>query len=401
MKYFKFFFDFKRSSNLSDEIIKFYLYDLSFAKHSVLSNLDALRQNIDHYFTVFGGLIQLKTDQLESIVSQLILSKDSNQLSKFTSLLDLLTKYIGFFISMLQSIEMDSFGKKVFEVFNCSGQTVDFIANNLSKNILRIIEFVANLKTVTKNIDSLFFLNLKNINWTGLVMIDRLNAFLSLFFRLYRLSCDAYEQISKYFDHKHWDFVLCYLTELAQCLDPSGNAHLYLVFCSYSNLLNRVTQTVNQSISQTVTNNKNVYSEWSGFFEKEIFDKLLLHYVNLVEQKKSDNELVVLRNLVLESLGSAVTQISFERLQNNKLEVRLNVLDVDLEVISLSPTGTKKIPVISLNDKLISVINIFVPMLRDELACVQWNAYRILRTVMNEVNRFYQDQPMNDSMVIF
>lgn len=387
--------------NSSDEIIKFYLYDLSFAKHSVLSNLDGLRQNIDHYFAVFGDLIQLKTNQLESIVSQLILSKDSNQLSQFNSLLDLLTKYIGFFISMLQSIELDFLGKKVYEVFNSSGQTVDFIAKNLSKNILRIIEFVAKLKTATKNIDSLFFLNLKNINWNSLVMIDRLNSFLSLFFRVYRLGCNAYEQISKYFDDKHWDFVLCYLTELAQCLDPSRNAHLYLVFCSYSNLLNRLTQTVNQVVTQTAANNKNVYSEWSGFFEKEIFDKLLLNYVNLVEQKKSDDDLVVLQNLVIESLGNAVAQISFERLHANQLEVRLNVLDIDLEGISLSPTGTKKIPVISLNDKLVSVINIFVPMLRDELACVQWNAYRILRTVMNEVNRFYQDQPMNDSIVSF
>lgn len=144
--------------------------------------------------------------------------------------------------------------------------------------------------------------------------------------------------------------------------------------------------------NRTGTYPQSVHADWNGFFSKEIFDPLLILYVKMSESylvgERADSSNYTSR-LVVEKLGNVVSQISFERLQLNELEPKLNVLDFDMANLGLD-VSVKKSSVIFLNDKLKTVLNYLVPNLRHHQASIQLSSYKILRTLMNEMSRFYE-----------
>ena len=52
--------------SISEVESKFYLYDLPFAKYSVVNNLNKVEQSLDFYYGLFANLIEQLTMQLQS-----------------------------------------------------------------------------------------------------------------------------------------------------------------------------------------------------------------------------------------------------------------------------------------------------------------------------------------------
>lgn len=160
------------------------------------------------------------------------------------------------------------------------------------------------------------------------------------------------------------------------------------MFASYLKMVDLLSRCMDYRVrdNRTSTYPRSIYSDWNGFFSKEIFDPLFVLYVAMCSGRDK-----VDYSVVLERLCNVVAQISFERLELNELEPNLNVLDLDLDgALILNSGGGKKTPVLFLNDRIKTVINYLVPNLRNELACVQMSSYRVLRTVMKEMSRFYE-----------
>lgn len=389
----------KRIANISDDLAKFYLYDLSFAKHSVLSNLKGLGENVDHYYSLFGSLIEFTVEQIASVANQMIQSSNTSP-SQLNSLLDLLTKYVGFYLDLLKTDSSSPLKDSIYQTFNCSYKTLEFLETRLSKSLRRVIELMIELKESTKKTwkERMFFLDPNSVEWSDLDMLDKLNSFLTIFFIDFRLgvpNADFPQQLSGFLSEKHWDFILCYVAEVVQRLDPVKNTDFRLIYVRFSNLVDSLVRCIEYRVrdNRTSTYPKSVFSDWNGFFAKETYDQLLVYFVALAESAENStgdqNEEIL--NVLLEKLGNAVASIPFERLQLNALETRLNVLDLNLDT---------KLPVIFLNDKLKTVINYLVPLLTSRLACVQWSSYRIMRTIMREINRFYELKPTDQASVI-
>ena len=135
------------------------------------------------------------------------------------------------------------------------------------------------------------------------------------------------------------------------------------------------------------------------FLKRDIFDKLLVYYGNLVDQEKT-NEDINLMQEVFERLDNSIAIVSFEKFQLNKLETRLKVLDFDQDHINASTTN-RKIPVIFLSDKIKSLFNYFVPMVKDRRACIQLTSYKILRKIMREISLFYEIKPIFKVIIFY
>jgi hypothetical protein len=168
---------------------------------------------------------------------------------------------------------------------------------------------------------------------------------------------------------------------------------------SYSSTLDGLCRCMEYRVRDNRTSSypASIHSDWNGFFSKEIFDPLLVLFAQLCERTSDENrsnELLLVT--VLERLGNIVAQIPFERLQLNELEPRLNVLDLDLNVLGLNSAAasSKKLPVLTLTDAVKTLFNYFVPLLRHRLAFVQIASYRVLRAVMKEMSRFYDIRPV-------
>lgn len=220
--------------------MKFYLYDLSFAKQSVIGNLDSLSQNIDHYYSLFSGLLETTIGRLQFVASQLKSTNDivelAQNLSQFNTLIDLTTKYAGFYMSMLRgdgALQVDEhLEARIRDIFNSSQTTLEFIRANLSSGLLKVIEIMIDLKASITNSKMFspagyfFYFDPSNssrfgddFEWLSMVLLDKLNSLLSLLFVDYRLhvtNANFVQQLSQYLKEKHWDFILCYSAELAQ-----------------------------------------------------------------------------------------------------------------------------------------------------------------------------------------
>lgn len=207
------------------------MYDLSFAKHSVISNLDVLGQNIDHYYSLFTDLLKSTIERLESLMNQPVLK--THLVAKFNVLMDLLTKYIKFYLSLLRGeVEDSSMSAKIHEVFNTSERTLDFIRNELSQTFLTVIGMFMRLKLAcssTSRSGYLFYFDpaSNQQEWQNIVMLDKLNSFLSLLFVDFRLglpNANFNQQLSQFLkESKHWDFLLCYTAEVSQKLSSIKN----------------------------------------------------------------------------------------------------------------------------------------------------------------------------------
>lgn len=80
--------------------------------------------------------------------------------------------------------------------------------------------------------------------------------------------------------------------------------------------------------------------------------------MNLIEQENPNDDIHLMQEL-LECLENSIVRVSFDRLQFNELETRLNVFDFDKDHINAFATN-RKIPLIFLSDKTKSLVNYFV-----------------------------------------
>ena len=131
-----------------------------------------------------------------------------------------------------------------------------------------------------------------------------------------------------------------------------------------------------------------MYSDWNGFFAKEIFDPLLCIYVKLAEKYTNLAKTNVVTQCAIKKLSSAVSLVPMERLILNVLEPKFNVLDLDMGAASMSPNPKKQ--VIHLTDPLKSVINHLTPHLKHEIKSVQMGSFRILKTLMKNMSKYYR-----------
>jgi hypothetical protein len=259
--------------------------------------LGAFEQDIDHYYTLFNGLVESTLGKLSYIGDQLkalnqaasddesYLSQLAANLAHFNAMLDILTKYIKFYLDLLGrknnadsntncSNELEnSVSNKIHEIFNCSPKSHEFISAKLSKHLLTIVELFIDLKeSITNSVKKLakhfgsnfvggyfFYYNVEffarnedrsanggALKWQIFALLDKMNCFLRLLFVDYKFSLRTdykfatrdstttpavfIQQLSQYLQQKHWDFILCYSAEIAQKLNffQHFNDHNYL-----------------------------------------------------------------------------------------------------------------------------------------------------------------------------
>ena len=181
------------NAELNDEEIKFFIYDLPFAKHSIVDNINKLNENIGHYYNLFGGLVETQVEQLFYALAELKAGRSNqsffNSLSMFNFNLDILTKYVRIYLSLLKSKNESS----LYKILNCNETTNEFLKKKLAPLLVKILNLFIELKSSIQGSTYTFFFDLTNkvvneeqnsqlLNWQEFVMLDKLNQFLQLFF---------------------------------------------------------------------------------------------------------------------------------------------------------------------------------------------------------------------------
>lgn len=412
-----------------EEPIKLYLYDIPFAKQSILDNLESLDQNMEHYYALYTGLFESTLQKLEYFIGEL---KEANRtqsnenflvnLKYFNFTLDLASKYINFYLDFVNTSSNSN--ALIYKLFNSNQRTLEFLKENLALYLAKIVDLFIDLKlSINSNLTALvqtlslehvlggylfyfdFSIESSNsiLDWQKFLLIDKLNKFLSILFIDFKLDLDSLrypQQLSQYLAQKHWDFILCYSSAIAQGLQNlfsnslDERVYLQLYSISFFDLLDRLAKCLRVRVrdNKPACYPEEIYSDWNGFFSKEINDPLLDCFLELAEFY-SNKSLKYSIQIALNKLGNVVSHISFERLAANDLEPRFNVLDLDL-------TQTKSI---ALNDKLKTCLNYLIPNLKHQISSIQFNSYKILRTIMQSLSEYYnteQEEQENRANII-
>jgi hypothetical protein len=409
---------FKNSSNNNNEQLVLFLYEIPFAKYSILDSLNKVQDHVEHYYNVFAKLIEdLINSKLNVLGEQLKTGLASNEslslaLNRFNSTLNVVTKYVGlYFELMAESADADS---KFYAVFNLNEKTSDFLQNVLSRLLIRILDLFIDLKAGLKSPNGFFFFfnfekesivgdgDFQELRWNQVTFLDKLNKFITLFFTPLNRK---HEELSIYLSEKHWDFILCYTSSLVQGLNRTlaktspETVYLQIFSANLFELLNAVVRTVKYKVTVDSESKypKNISSDWLGFFSKEIFDHLLQIYVRLtIATNASSQAKAYLANqglrhetsLVLSQLSALVSEITFDRLLLNVLEPNFNVLDMDMSG-GTDGQQRKKRGSVNLPDSLKTLLNYLIPNLKHQAMPVQLSSYAILRTIMKEANKYY------------
>lgn len=417
---------------ITEEEIKLYIYDIPFAKHSVIDNLNKLGENVQHYYSLFSNLINEQVKQLSESVDKFKLlnkSYDPNEflinIKTFNFNLDILTKYLTIYLSLLNKKPNSNspIDVKLYQILNCNEITLQFIKNNLSTNLIKILDLFIDLKqsitTANKTTNPPYFFyfdfNLNKstddeLKWEQFIQIDKLNSFLQLFFVDFKLNITSLQQqplqqLSNLClnNNKHWDFILCYVSCISQAVNKLDQtildkSHVQILNINFFTLLNSLIKCIHYKVRDDMNGSypKTVYSDWHGFFAKELLDPLLCLFVKYanssVSQTTSDTfythniQMDSLKRILIKKLSEVVALIPFERLLFNELEAKFNVLDLEISNLNVK---TSKTNLINLTDQLKTVINHLVPHLKHQLKSVQLCSYKILRSLMKKMDKYY------------
>jgi len=382
------------NQQVSESLIKYYMYDIPFARYSVLATITQLNDDMEFYYTLFASLIQNNYTELLNTLRLFKLNSeiDLSNLKELNFKVSLLVKYSQIFLSFLTKSQ----------AFSKSIATSEFIANTFSKHIVKLLDLFIDLKESSKIVtgSSGFFFHYtfdetdkSELKWNKFCLLNNFNRLLKIVFTDYSLITGQKQQISQFMSDKQWDFVMCFVAAVAQRLnkdnllirgettveDLLGVDFLEIVYLLVESLNLRVKEDLSGSYP------KSIWTEWHQFFSKEIFDPILSIYVGLSSYYSGLHELsrgLQSNYLFIVSLGSVksrvmtclsrvVCQIPFERLVFNELEAKLNVLDEMNKDSSIKLTANLK-----------TVINHLTPNLKHQISSVQMSSYMVLRSIM-------------------
>ncbi len=382
-----------------DMIIKYFLYDIPFAKYSVIDTIGKLNNDFGYYYTLFESLIEKVYIELLDEMKLFKLNKEAIDLNNLQSLnfkMSLLIKYCQIF--------MEFVGTNT--VFSANLVTSEFISQKFSRFVLKLIDLFIDMKDFNKANKYFFYYEFDEgagsdslaLKWNKFLLLNNLNRFFKLVFIDYSLMNTLPQQLSQYLQDRHWDFILCFASAIMHKLknldfkkafgqrDRTTSVELLSIdfFDMLILVLNAIKIHVRNNIPGTYP--KSVYTEWNAFFSKEIFDPALGLYVELAECYASLHSQLVGKQsnyLLIQSLKSCkirlvgclsqiVYQVPMERLLLNDLEMKLNVFD-DQADESLA---------IHLTDKLKTVINHLTPHLKHQMKSIQMSSYKVLKNIM-------------------
>ena len=133
---------------------------------------------------------------------------------------------------------------------------------------------------------------------------------------------------------------------------------------------------------------KTVFSDWNGFFVKEIFDPIFCLYVKMAETYSSEQSCILMRCLI-KRVSMSASVIPVERLVFNELEPKFNAMDLNTESLNQS--------VITLTSSLKTVFNYLVPHLKHELNSIQIGSFKILKKLMKKISEYYSLNEQNET----
>ena len=371
--------------------IKYFLYDLPFAKYSIVENTKELAENSDHYYSLFSNLFENHLAVLKKSVQTDEYFNDLANIKEFNFNLDSLIRYTRVYLNHVGLLD-------------AAKETSSFLNEKFSKFLLQILELFMQIKEMNKSNAYSFFMDSSadsdELKWHHLSHLNNLNLFLALFFVDFKLKDTKHQQqLSQYLNSKHWDFILCYSAAQAQRLNKSLVLN-ELITVNFFNLVSSMIRMIQVRVRDDLSGTypKSVYDDWQGFFSKEIFDPLLCLFVRVADSysneytNSSKKISAYLFNISLKAaairqvkmLCSIVSQIPFERLLLNELEPKFNVLDLSID----SPKQNQS--AIHLNDKLKTVFNHLVPHLKNEMCSIQLCTYKVLSKIMQNICSYYE-----------
>ena len=367
--------------------IKLFLMDVPFAKQSIIDNIDLLIDNMDHFYTLYESVLNELTAKLQDLTHTLdILNKEQNislleyNLKKFSFVLNILVKYVQVYFDLLKD-KNDS----RLEFILKNEKTLDFIRTKLSDYMNKVLDFFIGLKTsIKENLDFLvknlsldefgsgyfFYFNYSiepktDLDWEELNFSIEFNSFLGLFF-------EECAKLSSHLSNQQWDFLLCYSSAMSQrlkkpILEKNDRLYLQLASISFYQYLHKIAEYLNYKIIDG-----QIRTDWIEFFSKEIMDPVLVVFINSTQLSNQTNT----GNILLNKISNLIEDISFDRILDNQLEPRFNVMDLD----------------VSFNEKIKTIFNHVTPSLRHKLAPIQLGAYKLLKVIMLNIdNHFGED----------
>lgn len=404
----------ERRTSGQEMLVKHLLYDIPFAKFSVLDTIGKLRKEqgreldseLAYYYTLFDSLVESVYEQLLGRLKVFKLNggggggggrqPDVANLSAINFETGLLIKYSQIFMDLVATNS----------VLRGSPATCHFTAHKFSKFLLKLIDLFIDLRDFDKASRHLFHYDLEvsvsrtegcELAWHRFSLLNNLSRLFKLLFTDYSLLGSAAQQLSQFLEHRHWDFILCFSSALVQRLnsleflpafgDRERTTGVELLAAELFGMVSLLVSSMASHVSQDLSGRypRALHSEWTAFFSKEIFEPALCLYVRLAEHyaalhsqlaAQQSNYLFVqaLKSTKLRlvtCLSRLVSQVPVERLLLNSLEMKLNVLDAADEQQA-----------IRLPDKLKTVINHLVPNLTHQMRSVQISSYKVLQNIM-------------------
>jgi hypothetical protein len=339
--------------------MKYYLYDIPFAKYSIIRNINQINEEPENYLNMFDQLIyKLKTDLIETNLT------DFSNLENFNFKFNHLIKYSYLYLDYLRL--------SPFHTYND-----DFIENKFSKYLSQIIDLFIKIKEKTS---FLFFYDLKIITndniktkWQKFVHLDNLNSFFRLFYTDYK-----HKQFCHYLNENQWDFILCYSATIYQFIKmEEQSAEIEIFKVNFFHFVNSLIKSMESRINVP----EKIINDWLDFFSREIFNPSLSIFIKTADQYKNSIGLKSFQIQYIKYLSSIVSKIPFECILFNDLEPNYNVLD-ESEIY--------------LPDKIKTIFNYIVPYLKHELKSIQLASYNILSKIMiNICNEFKSDTELD------
>ena len=406
---------------------KLHLLDLPFAKTSVSSRLAEMLDVDDEkntaavaaasmraYFDLFVRLVEQQIGHMADSFARLtqilainITSSSSDVDAALDSLnfhLDIVIKYVAVYLDLLVAGDTK---------LNTSEQTAVF-HSRLAASLTSVLDMFTLLKgeltSAAAHMRSscgpyLFFFEFSSADcrWPTLVMLDKLNAFLSLFFVDFRLvNSREPQQLSQHLLDKHWDFAFCYAASVLANMKKQQRRTLNTVrvqtmSVGFLTMLHALVKCMHGAARDNTSGTyaATIYADWTGFFAGELFAPLLVLFVKQIDESASTSKQLQLyydnlrttctQRTICATLGELVTLMSYEQLvlAAASLEPKLNILDV-------ATTGGGAL---LLSDPLHTLVNHLVAGLTSRLASLQLASYKLLRSLMRRMFAFYQTPP--------
>lgn len=127
----------------TESLIKYYLYDIPFAKYSVMDTISKLNDDLEFYYSLFDSLMEKTHVELLDELKLFKFNKTSFELENLKMLnfkMSILIKYAQIFMELLASDP----------VFYSNAATGVFIKAKFSRHLLKLIDLYIDLKESNK-----------------------------------------------------------------------------------------------------------------------------------------------------------------------------------------------------------------------------------------------------------